>query len=228
MIIDSIQTVPLSPDEDASNPRLATAAKMRYFRRMAARYGVIWILASQSPRASYRSKKAEDNSQPMAAFAESAAVEFMSDVAIYMQPRDEKSGIVDVMIPKNRLTIGKGGRKPFAVRYDDERGQMIEVDEAVAEEQATTERETVKRERTDRARDEQRGRVRDFFRSLPPDTNGHHHRLLAGNIASETGIRKQDSFRLLAQMVQDGELRAETVTEKGRTFTRYSRGPRLP
>lgn len=137
IILDSIQTIPLGIGDDEPNPRLAAKAAMKRIRDWAAELGYVFILTSQSNRASYRNKKTEENSHAMASFAESGAIEFMSDVALVLGIPNE-AGIVRVDFVKNRL---KGSMSAFLIRYDESTGQMLEIDAITTDSVAAREKE---------------------------------------------------------------------------------------
>lgn len=134
IILDSIQTIPARRDMD-EDERQAYKAFMKLCRDKASEYGYIVLLTSQSNRASYRNRKTEENSVAIASFSGSAAIEFLSDVALVLSLPDENSEIVRVQVVKNRL-VNVRARLPkaFHVKYQPESGRMVEVDEATREE----------------------------------------------------------------------------------------------
>ncbi len=130
IVLDSVQTIPAAPDASGDeSPRIAVRRFMSSCRTWAAETGFTFLLTSQSNRSSYRHKRGEENSLAIASFAESAAVEFLSDVALVLGTPDE-SEVVPVEFVKNRL---KGTKKNFHVRYDDGAGRLLEVDPPAAE-----------------------------------------------------------------------------------------------
>lgn len=130
VILDSIQTIPARRDLDANSEREAYKEFMRVCREKASGLGYIVLLTSQSNRASYSRRKAEDNSVAMASFSGTAAIEFLSDVAIVMSLPNETDQIVKVEVVKNRLVAaGNKLSRSFHVRYDNASGRMLEVDE---------------------------------------------------------------------------------------------------
>jgi KaiC/GvpD/RAD55 family RecA-like ATPase len=142
IVLDSAQTIPKGAETAEDNPRLALKAFMKSCRAWAADLGWIFLLTSQSNRASYRHKRGEENSLAIASFSESAAVEFLSDVALVLGTPSEQE-IVPVEFVKNRL---KGTKKNFNVRYDEATGRMLEVDGATASDQ----KEKIKSEQHER------------------------------------------------------------------------------
>lgn len=129
VILDSIQTIPLSRDDTPESPRLAAKALMSACRQWASQHSITFILTSQSNRASYRSKKTEDNSEAIASFSETGAIEYMADIAIVLALPDD-SEIVQGRLVKNRL---KGSAKPFALRFNLDTHTMSEADKAEVE-----------------------------------------------------------------------------------------------
>jgi KaiC/GvpD/RAD55 family RecA-like ATPase len=129
VILDSIQTIPMSDDDDASSPRLAAKALVSQCRRWASAHSITFILTSQSNRASYRSKKSDDNSEAIASFSETGAIEYMADVAVVLALPDD-SEIVQARLVKNRL---KGTGKSFSIRFSAETYSMLEADDAEIE-----------------------------------------------------------------------------------------------
>jgi len=134
VILDSIQTIPARRELDAGSEREAYKLFMQLCRERASGNGWIVLLTSQSNRASYSRRKAEENSVAMASFSGTAAIEFLSDVALVMSLPNESDQIVKVEMVKNRL-VNSQNRLPksFNVRYDSASGRMLEVDESSLE-----------------------------------------------------------------------------------------------
>lgn len=132
VLLDSIQTIPARRDMDAGSEREAYKAFMRLCRDRSPNR--IVLLTSQSNRASYRSRKSDENSNAIASFSGTAAIEFLSDVALVMSLPDEASDIVKIEVVKNRL-VSPSVRLPraFHIQYSPETGTMLEVDEASRE-----------------------------------------------------------------------------------------------
>jgi predicted ATP-dependent serine protease len=126
VVLDSIQTIPLSDSDDPSSPRLAGKALVSKCRHWASAHSITFILTSQANRGFYRSKKADDNSEAIAAFSETSAIEYMADVALVLAlPND--SDIVDARLVKNRF---KGTGKPFSIKFSTDTYSMLEADQA--------------------------------------------------------------------------------------------------
>ena len=131
IVLDSVQTIPAGQTEGEANdsPRIAVKRFMSSVRAWASDTKFIFLLTSQSNRASYRHRRGEENSLAMASFAESNAIEFLSDIAIVLGTPDE-SEVLPVEFVKNRL---KGTKKNFHVRYDEGTGRLLEVDAPAVE-----------------------------------------------------------------------------------------------
>lgn len=143
ILLDSVQTIPTSDNgESEESPRVAVKRFMKMVRAWASETKFVFLLTSQSNRASYRHRRGEENSLAIASFAESAAVEFMSDIALVLGTPSEAE-IVPVEFVKNRL---KGTKKNFHVRYDDATGRLLEVDAETAIDQ----KEKIRDERHER------------------------------------------------------------------------------
>jgi RecA/RadA recombinase len=134
VILDSVQTIPPEADHSAESERIVYKQLMGLCRSKASEHGLIVLLTSQSNRASYSKRKAEENSVAIASFSGTAAIEFLSDVAVVLSLPDEESETVKVEMVKNRL-INSAHRLPrtFTVKYDPATGQMLELDAAAVE-----------------------------------------------------------------------------------------------
>lgn len=132
VILDSTQTIPPSRAVIGEDLRTRIIRFMGMTRIAAEKYKLIVLLTSQSNRASYRMKRTADNSHDMASFAESASIEFLSDVALVLGLPDQETEIVRANLVKNRLRLLSGGKiiNTFRIRYDEQSGKMLEVDQA--------------------------------------------------------------------------------------------------
>jgi KaiC/GvpD/RAD55 family RecA-like ATPase len=150
IVLDSAQTIPLSTDSSTDQPRLALKAFMKACRTWASELGWIFLLTSQSNRASYRHRRGEENSLAIASFAESAAVEFMSDIALVLGTPDDNEN-VPVEFVKNRL---KGTKRNFHVRYDEAVGRLLEIDAPIVEDAKARAREETRTKAVSKLADE--------------------------------------------------------------------------
>ncbi len=131
IVLDSVQTIPRSGEVD-EDERLGIKAFMKACRKWAPENRFVFLLASQANRESYKYRAGAKNTRKMASFSGSAAIEFMSDVALVVGERNEQK-VAPVEIVKNRL----GSVESFSIRYDDESGRMLEVDGPAAEDEKT-------------------------------------------------------------------------------------------
>ncbi|HEX4336288.1 MAG TPA: RAD55 family ATPase [Polyangiaceae bacterium] len=82
------------------------------------------ILTSELSRGAYRSKKAEEQIDDLAAFKESGAVEYAMTVGLVLRTSSGDASLVRVTMPKNRT----GTRGSFALRLDFERATFTPED----------------------------------------------------------------------------------------------------
>ncbi len=130
-VIDSAQVVRLaSAAARKLDRRLTVDAVARAVKAAARRRGAVALLLSQSNRGAYRAKKTEDQADPLSSGAESAQLEHMADVFIFMSPDGEDR--TKVQMPKNR--VGRGPRlEPFMLMLNRDRALYSEIDaEALA------------------------------------------------------------------------------------------------
>jgi KaiC/GvpD/RAD55 family RecA-like ATPase len=143
VVVDSIQTVRTRQTvKDSPSIRERVMGAARIARHLAVEHGLVMILTSEVNRSWYRSRKEEDRSSDLAAFAE-ARVEFSADVLLTLRSLDDDPDLVEVRIPKNRL----GTRQGFLLRLNRERARFDEVDKGYA----TTARAAADTKRTEEA-----------------------------------------------------------------------------
>jgi DNA primase (bacterial type) len=122
LLADSIQTV--VPDGGKyDNPRLRVIAVMKLLRQAASIPGWLAIACSQVNRESFKNKKESKNTDPLAAGAESASIEFGSDLMLYLSANE--SGI-HAKVTKNKP--GAGRKPTFGLLWDKERAVASEPD----------------------------------------------------------------------------------------------------
>lgn len=114
LVIDSAQVITTGSAGPAKDRRLTVAEVAETVRKRTRLQGAITLLLSQSNRASYRSKKGDENSDPISAGAESAALEFNADVLVFMATAGQD--VSTVVIPKNRL--GPRIKAPFEISWN--------------------------------------------------------------------------------------------------------------
>ena len=199
IILDSIQTIPARPDTDLSREREAIKDFMRIARGRAASDRRIVITSSQSNRASYRSRRSEENTVGISNFSGSASIEFLFDMGLSLSLPDENSDVVRVEVVKNRLGhFKKRVARIFHIRYDNDSGKMLEIDEASVE--AANADAAIARLKP----------VKDKILTLLQSKPGG----LSGTKLQElSGVRRTDIFASLKSLVTDKKIYPET---KGR------------
>ncbi len=122
LIVDSIQTARATGSELAEGPRARVDAIVNALR-FAAKRGLIVIATSEAGRAAYRSKRADDQINPLAAGKESGSIEYRSHAVLVMTAVDGEPGAIDVVVPKCRF----GRKVPFRLRQDFARATFAEI-----------------------------------------------------------------------------------------------------
>ena len=131
------------------------------------------ILLSQSNRGSYRAKKEEDNSDPLAAGGESGSLEHMADVFLWLAPAGEDR--TKCMVPKNR--VGSGPVLiPWQLQLDRQSATFREIDDSDADDPAVVAAET-KRLETLRKTQE---RIAEVLKRNPGGLTGRQLRDVVG------------------------------------------------
>jgi len=130
-LLDSAQVIRMAAT-GGKEERMKVKGLLEAVKSEARRRGAVVFLISQSNRASYRSKRTEENSDPLTAGAESASIEFMSDVLIFLSPDGEDR--TKVQLCKNRI----GHLATFHVALDRQKAEYREIDTGalMAEEEA--------------------------------------------------------------------------------------------
>lgn len=125
LLVDSIQSVYM--DAVGRNTREEIEAKMRILEGGAKRGGFV-VAISEMNRGAYRHKDPKENSNPMAAAAESRAIEYVSRLMISLE------GSIDASITANIVKNSPGGvREPFFLKFDTDRATFQEIDQDGAE-----------------------------------------------------------------------------------------------
>ena len=136
ILLDSAQTVKLGDEnnDNDDNPRDRVTALMEAARRVARELAAVVIVVSQSNRAAYRSKKRFENITEIAGGAESRAVEFCSDLYVWMVAEQDDHGRqrLTVKLLKNRLAPPPGNKGTFHMSPDSAHAQLLVIDEAEA------------------------------------------------------------------------------------------------
>lgn len=125
-VIDSAQVIRLAAAASKKlDRRLTVDAVCRMVKAAARRRGAVALLLSQSNRGSYRAKKEDDQADPLSSGAETAQLEHMADLFLFLSPDGEDR--VKVQVPKNR--IGRGPRlEPFHLALNRDRATYTELD----------------------------------------------------------------------------------------------------
>lgn len=128
VVIDSTDTVRLDDDDNSNDEgRTRVTRLMETARRVARELQAVVLVIAQSNRSSYRSRR-RDNTHPLAAGAESRAIEYCSDLLLHLsadgQDEDGRE-FVNVTIAKNRL----GPKGTFRLVFNRARAQLSELDE---------------------------------------------------------------------------------------------------
>lgn len=125
-VIDSAQVVHLAHASSKKlDRRLTVDAVCRMVKKAARRRGAVALLLSQSNRGSYRAKKEDDQADPLSSGAETAQLEHMADLFLFLAPDGDDR--VKVQVPKNRL--GRGPRlEPFHMALNRDRATYTELD----------------------------------------------------------------------------------------------------
>ena len=119
--VDSIQTVRCEAELDAKREVStvdAISSRAMALRYVASHHRMIVIATSEMNRGAYRSKKADENVDDMAAAKGSGAIEYQARVLVTL--RSEEGGRVKVTLPKNKHQNpgSDAGREPFCLKLD--------------------------------------------------------------------------------------------------------------
>lgn len=130
LFVDSVQCARTNRSADLTSPRERIDDVVRTARRLSraddTRAAVFFT--SEMSRASYRSKRADEQVDDLAAFKESGGIEYSADVLLTLRTAKRDAQLVHVTVPKNRL----GSRGEFALRLDARHAEFAE--EAVLDE----------------------------------------------------------------------------------------------
>jgi KaiC/GvpD/RAD55 family RecA-like ATPase len=116
VIADSIQTCRTRQSKDIEALRERISDVVTTGKRCARdpKTAAILLFTSELARGAYRSKKREEQSEGLASFKESGAIEYGVDVALVLKTAKGDAALVYVEIVKNRV----GTRGEFALRLD--------------------------------------------------------------------------------------------------------------
>lgn len=143
--IDTVQTAACETSLGAKNPRERVEANAAALRAAGQKHKLLLITLSEANRGSYRSEDAADQTNDMAAGAESRAIEFSAQTLLMLRTPKGYADVVHLRVPKNR----KGARAGFEfwLKLDRDRHALTECDDpettpGVAEERASKTRAT--------------------------------------------------------------------------------------
>ncbi len=173
-VIDSAQVVRLaSAASKKLDRRLTVDSVCRMVKAAARRRGAVALLLSQSNRGAYRAKKEDDQADPLSSGAETAQLEHMADLFLFLSPDGDDR--VKVQVPKNR--IGRGPRlEPFYLALNRDRATYTELDAGALAASAEAD-EQVARDRLVRGWCET---VEKVLRKNPEGLSGTHIKEMGG------------------------------------------------
>ena len=102
LIIDSAQTARVERGEHAADVRTRVGLVVQAAKRAAHTHGWLVLLTSELARAAYRSQQSADETNPLAAFKESGAIEYGAETALVLRNVAGGDGAIDVTVAKSR------------------------------------------------------------------------------------------------------------------------------
>jgi KaiC/GvpD/RAD55 family RecA-like ATPase len=208
VVLDSVQTIPARREMNGLGDKARLDEFMSITRGRTESDRRITLISSQANRAFYRSKNIDDNATAITAFTGSSSIEFLCDFGVVLALPEDETEIVRAEIVKNRLgTFRKGQRLPkvFFIRYDDDSGRMLEVDDAA--------RESAALEAATAALAPKKLKVKDTLKDARRGDG-----LSAAQVIQLTHLRRSDVYASLSRLVDEKTVYAET---KGRSVTYF-------
>lgn len=141
LFVDSIQTV--RPDGPADTPRLAVEANVRAVRAASTDHRMLVVATSEANRASYRGQGAEDESNDLAAGAESRALEYGAQTQLMLRTPKDHPEVIHVRVAKNR----RATKGEFWLRMDREAHSVTEIGNPAEDPSAAAKGDEKKREK---------------------------------------------------------------------------------
>jgi KaiC/GvpD/RAD55 family RecA-like ATPase len=141
LFIDSIQAARSARSAEATSPRELVEANVAAMRSVATAHRMLVVATSEANRASYRNEQAAEQSNDLAAGAESRAIEFGAQTLLMLRTPKGHADVIHARLVKNRRArVGE-----FWLRLDRERHQLMacdnpEADPTVAAEKAERKR----------------------------------------------------------------------------------------
>jgi DnaB-like helicase C terminal domain len=123
LLCDSLQTLRAIGSETADSPRTRVDAVVAA-HKTAAKAGHIVLGTSEVGRGFYRSRRKDEQIDPLSAGKESGGIEYGAHVQLVMQSVQSQNGLADVFVAKNR--IGKTGLS-FRLAQDFRRATFAEI-----------------------------------------------------------------------------------------------------
>jgi hypothetical protein len=102
LVIDSAQTARVERIDYATDMRTRVGLVVAAAKRAAHTHNFLVLLTSELARGAYRSQASADETNPLAAFKETGAIEYAAETAIVLRNTPGGEGLIDVTIAKNR------------------------------------------------------------------------------------------------------------------------------
>jgi KaiC/GvpD/RAD55 family RecA-like ATPase len=141
LFIDSIQAARSARAAEATSPRELVEANVAAMRLASTAHRMLVVATSEANRNSYRSEQATEQSNDMAAGAESRAIEFGAQTLLMLRTPKDHADVIHVRLVKNRRArVGE-----FWLRLDREAHRLTACDNPEADPSVATERAERKR-----------------------------------------------------------------------------------
>jgi KaiC/GvpD/RAD55 family RecA-like ATPase len=210
LLLDSIQSVAQRTAEEGESERAAIGSVMEALNAAKAR-GLIVGATSELSRGGYASQDPSQRTRSLAAFAESRAIEYRSDIAMVMTKAGGVEDLARLEILKNRLSHQKGG---LTLRLDHQRARLCPVDEEDLRKQTTARQKVAEA-------DKQRSQERKILEALEGiRAEVAHLGLTRDEIRDRTRYNNADLGLALSRLVDSGHIKEfKTEREKGQRGT---------
>ncbi len=154
LCVDSIQVVRCAIEVLAERPPIGHAAiesRTIALRALAWKHDLIAITTSEQSRAAYRSRKPEDQIDPLAAGKGSSGIEYKSRVLITMRKVPRLDDVVDCFPTRNKLQ--RGPKESLFLRIDRPRQTLEEIPAPADQDEEQSAEEAAARAKRVEARD---------------------------------------------------------------------------
>ena len=210
LLLDSIQSIAQRTGEEGESERTAIGSVMEALNAAKAR-GLIVGATSELSRGGYASQDPSQRTRSLAAFAESRAIEYRSDIAMVMTKAGGVEDLARLEILKNRLSHQKGG---LTLRLDHQRARLCPVDEEDLRKQTAA---TKKVAEADKEHDQER-KILEALEGIR--ANVAHLGLTRDEIRDRTRYNNADLGLALSRLVDSGHIKEfKTEREKGQRGT---------